>query len=38
MWTGFVAVDGNAKWAVQQPEPGIVPADTCLLLDPSVTR
>jgi len=38
IWTGFVAVDGGAMWAVQEREPGIVPANTCMLLDPTVTR
>jgi hypothetical protein len=38
MWRGFVGVEGNARWAVAEPEPGMVPANTCMLLDHTVTR
>lgn len=39
-WEGLVAVaDGNprAMWAVEQPEDGKIPAESCMSLDPAAT-
>lgn len=37
-WTGFTAIDGNATYAVDAPPAGGIPAGSCMLLDPEVTR
>lgn len=40
-WTGLVAVaEGSptVKWAVENPPDGRMPEDSCMALDPEVTR
>lgn len=41
-WIGLVAIDAHegtvtAKWAVDDPEDGKIPTDSCMALDPAVT-
>ena len=33
-WSGLVAIDGNARWAVDDPEDGNAPERSCMQLLP----
>jgi hypothetical protein len=36
-WRGLVAIDGNVRWAVDEPEDGKVPPTSCMAIPDAVT-